>query len=169
MKKNLMSVLILALLIVNLILTAILTITILPQTKKSNELINQVCSAINLELQSGEATDVSSIPMDDIEVYPLTDTITVNLKNGTDGAEHYAVITASVSMNTKNEDYGTYGAELSTKESLIKNEINSVVGKYTMEELKTKQQDIEKEVLLDLQKMFDSDFIVDVGWQQTIQ
>ena len=169
MKKNLMSVLILALLIVNLILTAILTITILPQTKKSNELINQVCSAINLELQSGEATDVSSIPMDDIEVYPLTDTITVNLKNGTDGAEHYAVITASVSMNTKNEDYETYGAEISTKESLIKNEINSVVGKYTMEELKTKQQDIEKEVLLDLQKMFDSDFIVDVGWQQTIQ
>lgn len=40
MKKNLMSVLILALVLVNLILTGILTITILPQTKKSNELVN---------------------------------------------------------------------------------------------------------------------------------
>ena len=34
MKKNLMSVLILALVLVNLILTGILTITILPQTKE---------------------------------------------------------------------------------------------------------------------------------------
>ena len=48
MKKNLMSVLILALVLVNLILTGILTITILPQTKKSNELVNKVCSAIDL-------------------------------------------------------------------------------------------------------------------------
>lgn len=169
MKKNLMSVLILALLIVNLILTAILTITILPQTKKSNELINQVCSAINLELQSGEATDIKSVPMEDIVVYPLTNTITVNLKNGKDGAEHYAVITASLSMNSKNKDYSTYGSKIAEKESLIKNTINSTIGKYTMEDLKSKQADIQKEVLTNLQKMFDSDFIVDVGWQQTIQ
>jgi flagellar FliL protein len=169
MKKNLMSVLILALLIVNLILTAILTITILPQTKKSNELINQVCSAINLELQSGQATDIASIPMDQIVVYPLTNTITVNLKTGKDGAEHYAVITASLSMNSKNKDYSTYGSKIAEKESLIKNAINSTIGKYTMEELKSKQADIQKEVLVNLQKMFDSEFIVDVGWQQTIQ
>lgn len=169
MKKNLMSVLILALLIVNLVLTAILTITILPQAKKSNELIDQVCSAINLELQSGEATDVSTIPMDQIEVYPLTDTITVNLKTGKDGVEHYAVITASISMNKESDGYATYASSIADKESLIKNQINSVVGKYTMEELKTNQDDVEKEVLTDLQKMFDSDFIVDVGWQQTIQ
>ena len=70
MKKNLISVLILALLVVNLVLTAILTITILPETKKSNELINQVCSAINLELKSGEGTDASTVPIDDIETYP---------------------------------------------------------------------------------------------------
>ena len=47
MKKNLITVIILALVLANLILTAILVFTIIPQTKKSNQLIDQVCSAIN--------------------------------------------------------------------------------------------------------------------------
>ena len=51
MKKNLITVIILALVLANLILTAILVFTIIPQTKKSNQLIDQVCSAINLELR----------------------------------------------------------------------------------------------------------------------
>ena len=58
MKKNLISVLILALVLANLILTAILAFTIIPQTKKSNELIDQVCSAIDLELESGSNISV---------------------------------------------------------------------------------------------------------------
>ena len=97
MKKNLISVLILALLVVNLVLTAILTITILPETKKSNELINQVCSAINLELKSGEGTDASTVPIDDIETYDIPDSMTINLKRGDDGKDHYAVLTVSLS------------------------------------------------------------------------
>ena len=47
MKKNLITVIILALVLANLILTAILVFTIIPQTKKSNQLIDQVCSAFN--------------------------------------------------------------------------------------------------------------------------
>ena len=50
MKKNLLAVIILALVLVNLILTAVLVFSIIPQTKKSNELIDQVCAAINIEL-----------------------------------------------------------------------------------------------------------------------
>ena len=49
MKKNLLAVIILALVLVNLILTAVLVFSIIPQTKKSNELIDQVCAAINVK------------------------------------------------------------------------------------------------------------------------
>lgn len=52
MKKNLITVIILALVLANLILTAILVFTIIPQTKKSNQLIDQVCSAINLKSEA---------------------------------------------------------------------------------------------------------------------
>ncbi len=70
MKKNLITVMVLALVLVNLVLTALLTITIVPQTKKANELITQVCSAINLELQSGSVTsDASAVPIDKLATY----------------------------------------------------------------------------------------------------
>ncbi len=80
MKKNLITVVILALVLVNLILTAILTITILPQTKKANELITQVCSAINLELRSGSVTsDSMSVPIDKVASHDIPE-MTINLK-----------------------------------------------------------------------------------------
>ena len=41
MKKNLITVITLALVVMNLVLTVILTITILPETKKANELITK--------------------------------------------------------------------------------------------------------------------------------
>ena len=49
MKKNLISVLILALVFANFVLTAILMFTVLPETQKANTLIEKVCSAIDLE------------------------------------------------------------------------------------------------------------------------
>ncbi len=164
MKKNLISVLILALLVVNLVLTAILTLTILPETKKSNELITQVCSAINLELKSGEATAASTVPIDDIETYDIPDSMTINLKRGEDGKDHYAVLTVSLSLNKGNDDYSTYQPTLEAKQSLIKNEINTIVSGYTYEEIREDQQQVQDAILEDLQRLFDSDFIVSVGF-----
>ena len=46
MKKNLMSVIILALVFANFVLTAILMFTVIPQTKKANNLIDQICEAV---------------------------------------------------------------------------------------------------------------------------
>ena len=53
MKKNLISVVILALVFANFVLTALLMFSVLPETKKANTLIEKVCSAIDLDLNSG--------------------------------------------------------------------------------------------------------------------
>lgn len=164
MKKNLMSVIILALVIVNLVMTAILTMAVLPETKKANELITKVASAIELEQSSGKPQDTSTVSISDIEVYNLTDSMTINLKQGADGKTHYAVISASLSLNTANKDYKTYQPTLSTKESLIKNEINNIVSQYTYEEITANQQQVQDAILADLQKLFNSDFIISVGF-----
>ena len=83
MKKNLMSVLILALVVANLILTAILMISVVPQTKKANELINKVCSAIDLELEGGKENSSIDIPMEQVETVQIAggETMTINLKS----------------------------------------------------------------------------------------
>lgn len=166
MKKNLMSVLILALVLVNLVLTAILTITILPQTKKSNELINQVCSAINLELQSGEVSDVSQVPVDQLATYSLPNEFMVNLKDNGDGKQHIAQLSVSVYMDKENKDYKTYGTEekLAEHQTLIENEINQTVNEYTIEDMTNNQQGVQDEITRRLQKLYNSDFIVGVGF-----
>lgn len=65
MKKNLISVVILALVFANFVLTALLMFSVLPETKKANTLIEKVCSAIDLDLNSGAATGTSNISIDD--------------------------------------------------------------------------------------------------------
>ncbi len=164
MKKNLITVITLALVVMNLVLTVILTITILPETKKANELITKVCSAIDLDLESGSATSSANIPIDQIDVYDIEDQQTINLKSSGDGKEHFAMITVSISMDKKNKDYKDLQPEVENKVELIKGEINNIVSQYTIDEIKNNQSAVQNEILKDLQKMFGSDFIVAVGF-----
>lgn len=164
MKKNLMSVLILALVLVNTILTAVLAIAVVPQVKKSNELISTISSAIKLEVNGDSSTKASSVPMDQIATYDIEDEMTINLKPGDDDKDHYVVLKASISMDTKNDGYKAFGETIGEKESVLKNEINSVVSSHTYEEFREDQQSIQDEILKNLQTLFDSDFIVSVGF-----
>ena len=132
MKKNLITVITLALVVVNLVLTVILTITILPETQKANELITKVCSAIDLDLESGSATSNANIPIDQIEVYNIDDEQTINLKQDGDGKDHFAMITVSISMDTKNSDYKDLKPQVEEKVNLIKGDINNIVSQYTI-------------------------------------
>lgn len=164
MKKNLITVITLALVVVNLVLTVILTITILPETQKANELITKVCSAIDLDLESGSATSNANIPIDQIEVYNIDDEQTINLKQDGDGKDHFVMITVSISMDTKNSDYKELKPQVEEKVNLIKGDINNIVSQYTIDEIKNNQSAVQDEILKDLQKMFGSDFIVAVGF-----
>lgn len=164
MKKNLVTVITLALVLVNLVLTVILTISIVPETKKANELITKVCGAIDLDLESGSATSGENVPIEDLEVYNVEDKMTINLKKGEDGKDHFAIVTVSLSINKEHEDYKKMQPQLAEKKNLIKAEINNVVSKYTIEEIKSNQNAVQEELLKNLQKMFGSDFIVAVGF-----
>lgn len=165
MKKNLITVMVLALVLVNLVLTALLTITIVPQTKKANELITQVCSAINLELQSGSVTsDASAVPIDKLATYSIVDSMSINFKDGGDGVAHLVVLTAAISMNTEAEGYAEYGETLGERETLIKDTLNTVIGSYTYEEFKADTQGVRNTIVEELQKLFGSNFIVSVSF-----
>ena len=169
MKKNLMSVLILALLVVNLVLTAITMISIVPSAKKSNELITEICTALDLELASGRTANLSNVPIENRVPYTLDGSLTVNLRNSEDGSEHYAIVSVVLSMDKSHEDYealGLKGIQAKTYDSNIKNIVNDVVSTYTKEEILSERSRAEKEILEKLQGFFDSDMVVDVGFVQ---
>ena len=118
MKKNLMTVIILALVLVNLVLTAILAFTIIPQTRKSNQLIDKIASAIDLELEDGSSKDTAAVPVEDIEVYDIEASFTVNLSPSGDGKDHVAVFSIGLSLNTKSDGSKSIGTEgLKAKET----------------------------------------------------
>ena len=169
MKKNLMSVLILALVFANFVLTAILLLAVLPQTKKANQMIEEVCNAIDLELNSGAATGVSNLPLSQIETFKINggEAMTMSFAAGADGKTHYIVAEVSVNMNNKSDGYKTYGAEgLSAKEDLIKSNISKIVHTYQMSEFNDNPQAMYDEIHKDLQKMFGGDFIVGVNFSE---
>ena len=165
MKKNLLSVLILALVIANLILTAVLAFSIIPQTKKANALIDKVCSAIDLELESGKNIQV---PVENVEEYHIEDEFMCNLKDDEDGKSHLAMFSVSLMLNTKSDEYkakdgGT--AMLKAKEGTIKDQINSIVSRYTMNEFKEDGYAVVKDdILKTLQDIFGPEFIVGVSF-----
>ncbi len=170
MKKNLISVLILALVVVNLVVSAIMLITIYPQAQKSNELIAKIATAIDLELQSGEITSASTVAIEDIESYQINsgETMTINLKKGADGESHYALIAVTLSINTADDDYETKQPLLSTNDDAMKDIIIKTVQSYTYEEWSddqaTVQDEMQDTILEELQDMYDSDFIVAVSF-----
>lgn len=69
-------------------------------------------------------------------------------------------------MNTKDKDYKTYGSEeaMQSRESLIKSEINDIIGQYTVDEARNNQDQIRAEILERIQKMFESEFIFNVAF-----
>ena len=170
MKKNLISIIILALLVVNVVLTAIMMFSVTSASRKTATLVDNIATALELELTaaSGEEEVVEAIPMENIVVYDIAESMTIPLQTGEDGKSHFVLVSASFSINTEDEGYKTYGSDLTGQESLIKDKINTVFSKYTMEEAKVNQEQIRQEILDEVQKLFDSEFIFNVAFSEIV-
>ena len=161
MKKNLMSVVILALLVVNLILTGIMMFSCVSANKKTAALVNDIASVLDLELTGGGSNteEVAAVSVADTEIYNIADAMTVALRPSEDGKEHYCMCEVSFSMNKAHEDYETMSPMVATQESKIRSIIIGVIGGYTKEEAQANQKAIESEILEQVQQMFGSNFI----------
>lgn len=165
MKRNLISILILVLLIVNIVLTAIMMFSVTGTNRKTAELVSDIASAISLDMSSGYAGGevVAAVPLEDTTTYTIAD-LQIPMKRAEgDEKDHYGVITVTLSMNSKHDDYKTYGeGDLSGREDLIRGQIFELVGKYTMDEAKANSEQLKSEILRNVQELFGSDFIFDV-------
>lgn len=168
MKKNLISVIILALLIVNIVLTAIMMFSVTGTARKTSALVDNITRALNLELTARGDSAVTAVPMSDIATYDIAE-MTIELKRSEgDEDPHYFVGSITLSMNTKDKDYKTYGEAMESRESLIKSEITDVISNYTAEEARDNQDMIKGEILERIQTMFESEFIFSVAFSDII-
>lgn len=179
MKKNLISIIILALLIVNIVLTAIMMFSVVGTSRKTAALVDNIATALSLELSGsaeGEQEEKVEIPMDDIATYDIVDKMTIPLQvevevdaNGNEKEEaHYFIATVTLSMNTKDKGYKKYGETISERESLIKSEITDVISQRTVDEMRSSQDEVRQEILTRIQELFDSEFIFNVTFSDTM-
>lgn len=165
MKRNLLSIIILALLVVNIVLSAIMMVSVSSSSKKTAELVADISAIIGLEIEGLPQSDIAaSVSMADTAVYNISEELTIPLKNGEDGKTHFAVGNVSLSMNSTHEDYKTYAETMVDREGLIKDIVFSVIGKYTMEEARENPEQIKAEILTKIQELFGSDFIFGVSF-----
>ena len=157
MKKNMMSVIILALVLVNVVLTGVMMFFTVSANSKTIALVNDIAAILDLE--TSMPVSAAAVNPADSEVYDIADSMTVALKPDGDGKDHYAMCAVSFSINNKHEDYATYQPMLSTKESKIKSDIIEVLGNYTKEEASNNTDEIENEILKCVQELFGSDFV----------
>jgi len=171
MKKNLLSVLVLVLVVVNIAMTAIMMISVIGTNKKTADLITSIATVLNLQLHSPGGDTTVDVPLADIATYDEMTGLRIGLKrsvtvdeNGveTQGKQTYMVFDLSLYMNTKDEDYKTYGENIADRRTMILKVVEDVVSSHTQEEC-ANIQNIEQEILTDLQELFGSDFIFRVS------
>ncbi|MBQ5932627.1 MAG: flagellar basal body-associated FliL family protein [Lachnospiraceae bacterium] len=174
MKKNMLTVLVLILCIVNLTLSAYIVFTVVPNAQRTDQLITKILQIIDLELESPNAEDTEepSYNIENIEKYTIDESkLTTNLATGPDGKTHYAKIMASLTINNADEDYKTLNPKVETMESDIISIIKSNVSKYNNEELTSPETKdvIKNQILTEIQTLFNSKFIVGVTVDYLIQ
>ena len=160
MKKNLISILILALMVVNVVLTAIMMFSVTGTAKKTAALVTNIASVLNIELSEDEAIEGDgAVAIADSVTVDIEDSLTIPLRKGEDGKDHYYIVNASLYMNSKHEDYEAYQATVSSNISLFKSIIIDVIGSHTLEEALANPEGMREEILKEIQKQYDSTFI----------
>lgn len=165
MKKNLMTVLILALMIVNIVLTTITMFSVTSTNSKTAELVSNIATVLNLELTTPSGASVTpAVSLADTEVYDLG-SMTMLLRVGEDGSQKYLVCNVSLSQNTKSKDYKTYGGadKMASNATLIKDAISTVVAGYTDDECRDDLDGLKEDILKAVQALFQSDFVYQVA------
>lgn len=168
MKKNLLSIIIIALCVINTIFLAVIVFSVVPTSNKTNQLMTQVASIIDLELESPYGEE-SNISVEDIFVHNIEKQLTVNLKSEEgDDSLHYALFNVSLSIDTTSKDYKKLSPTIVTNENIILELVSNVYSNYTPKEVLSQQEQIKKEVLTKLDEYFKSDFIVNVSFSQLV-
>ena len=150
MKKNIFSVIITALTVINVVLTAILFFVMVPTFTKTNNLLTQIASAVNLDLNvDGDSKDLETVTV------AFDSQQTLNLKIGSDGKTHYALLDGySLSVYKDADDYKDVSDILTNNQAEITDIIRAVIQSHSSDNIS--EDVIKKEALEQIQQHLDS-------------
>ena len=145
MKKGISNIIVLALVIVNLVLTVILVFTFLPSIKKTNNLVTKICDMVDLEVGADSNKQEVNV---------------VNLTNG-----KLAKFGATINLNTKAKDYESVKTQVESAMSMIDSTLMGVIRGF---DSTTPQADMEKAATNAVRELFASDTVYSVSFTQYV-
>ncbi len=164
MKKNILTIVIMAASLVNLILTIVMVFSIVPAMNKTNKLIDKVVSVIDLEIEKEEAAEYS---VESLEAYKIAFETkqTINLKADPGDAEaHFAVIDGiTISFNKDAEDYEKIKQSVTNADVYITDFVKEALSEQTITTLD--ENAVKELALAKIQEFYGSKCIVMVSLQ----
>lgn len=164
MKKNMLTIIVIALSAINLILSAVLVFAVVPASNKTTKLVNQVASIINLELDAASEGVSDTVKPGDVEAHKIDQKLTFNLRRSQNGSDHFCAIDSiTLSVNKASKDYDKLSGTIEANENFITDTVNDVVASYTYDDAISSIGEMKKEILERIQTHFNSDFIFSVS------
>ena len=167
MKKSTLNVITLALVLINLVRTVILTFSLVSTNNKTNKLISKVAEIIDLDVAGADTGDKgtsSSSGLDDITYVDVTNNDSKDIMiSYTDGGKtHYAIMNVSLGLNTKAKDYTAKSTTINNGMKVIVNAVQTEAMKYTYSTVASSKATIESALLEQLQDTFQTQCITSV-------
>ena len=164
MKKNMLTIVAIALSLMNLILTAVIMLSVVSSAKATNALVSNIASIIDLELEND--TSKNKVSISDMDVVTFDKSLQINLKGSGDGKDHYAVIDQislylikTISESMKNAD--TKSGYESTIDEIVSNQFSQ----YTKEEVQNNREAIKAAVLKAIQEKFGTQTMAEIAFK----
>ena len=141
MKKNLLTILILAFQIVQVAMLGLLLFSVMSTNSKTAKIVSDIADAVELDKSGGTgggSAPGAAVALADQEIYVIAgeDKLMVPLRISTDGNQHYLQAEVQLLINKTHEDYEKYGtaAQLDAFKSRIKTVATDTLQNYTIEQ-----------------------------------
>lgn len=167
MKKSMLNVITLALVLINLVLTVLLTFSLVSTNNRTNNLIKKVGEIIDLDAAGNAANGSqtgSAVNIDDIEYVEVKsgDSTNITVSYTDSGKTHYVVFKVTLGLIKKAKDYSTKSTSINNGMKLIVSQITNEALKYSYNTVTTNKTTIEKNLLSTLQDQFETEAICSV-------
>ena len=156
MKKNILTIIVMAVSIVNLVLGIVLVFSIVPASNKTAALVDKVASVIDLNIDD---------PNDDLVAYTKTYDSAVNInlkKDAGDDSNHYAQLAGfTISFNSKADDYKKVSESIQTNDIYVDDIVKETLGSYTATTLDLVK--VRSEIVKKIQEKYNTKAVVEIS------
>lgn len=164
MKKNLITVLILAISVINLIFNIILFFVLMPSAAKTNKLIGDISEVLDLEIASQEAANAGEVDVKNLVPFKLEVGSPINLAEDGSGKDHVLQYGITINMDKTAKDFSQVNETLASSTAAVYDMTRDTVGQYTYEQVKdvNVQREIKEKLLAEFKEYFNTECIYSI-------